>query len=43
MADYVANPHQKTANVEELEADVEVVADIVEKPKKSKKEEAVDG
>jgi hypothetical protein len=37
MADFVANPHQKQVDVEELEAVVEAIAE--DKPKKSKKEE----
>jgi recombination protein RecA len=40
MVDFVANPHQKSADIEELEAEVEAV--IEDKPKKSKKEETVD-
>ena len=42
MVDFVANPHQKQADVEELEAEIEEVAEIVEKPKKSKKEDTVE-
>jgi hypothetical protein len=40
MADFVANPHHKTVDVEELEAVVEAI--VEEKPKKSKKEEVVE-
>ena len=42
MADFVANPHQKQADIDELEAEVEAVAEVVEKPKKSKKEETAE-
>jgi len=37
MVDFVANPHHKTADVEELEAAVEVI--VEDKPKKSMKNE----
>jgi hypothetical protein len=40
MADFVANPHHKEADIEELEAAVEAI--VEEKPKKSKKEETVE-
>ena len=40
MADFVANPHHATVDVEELEAVVESI--VEEKPKKSKKEETAE-
>jgi hypothetical protein len=36
MVDFVANPHQKSEDIEELEAEVEAV--VEDKSKKSKKE-----
>jgi hypothetical protein len=40
MADFVANPHQKQADVDDLDAEVAAIAE--DKPKKSKKEETVE-